>query len=86
MRTRATTDAMMTVMNQVARNCALGILVIDEIQHLSLARSGGSEKMLNFFVNLINNVGVPVILVGTPKAVKVLRVILDRREGVRCWW
>ena len=73
MRTRATTDAMMTVMNQVARNCALGILVIDEIQHLSLARSGGSEKMLNFFVNLINNVGVPVVLVGTPKAVKVLQ-------------
>lgn len=29
--------------------------------------------MLNFFVNLINNVGVPVILVGTPKAVKVLQ-------------
>ena len=73
MRTRATTDAMMTVMNQVARNCALGILVIDEIQHLSLARSGGSEKMLNFFVNLVNNVGVPVVLVGTPKAIKILQ-------------
>jgi len=29
--------------------------------------------MLNFFVNLVNNVGVPVILVGTPKAVKVLQ-------------
>ncbi|NLA83934.1 MAG: ATP-binding protein, partial [Clostridiales bacterium] len=73
MRTRATTDAMMTVMNQVVRNCALGILVIDEIQHLSMAKSGGSEKMLNFFVNLVNNVGVPVVLVGTPKAVKVLQ-------------
>ncbi|MCG1012439.1 TniB family NTP-binding protein, partial [Tepidanaerobacter sp. GT38] len=46
---------------------------IDEIQHLSLARSGGSEKMLNFFVNLINNVGVPIVLVGTPKAIKVLQ-------------
>jgi hypothetical protein len=38
-----------------------------------MAKSGGSEKMLNFFVNLVNNVGVPVILVGTPKAVKVLQ-------------
>lgn len=73
MRTRATADAMMTVMNQVVRNCSLGILIIDEIQHLSMAKSGGSEKMLNFFVNLVNNVGVPVILVGTPKAVKVLQ-------------
>ena len=73
MRTRATADAMMTVMNQVVRNCSLGLLVIDEIQHLSMAKSGGSEKMLNFFVNLVNNVGVPIILVGTPKAVKVLQ-------------
>jgi len=46
-----------------------------------MAKSGGSEKMLNFFVNLVNNVGVPVVLVGTPKAVKVLQGILDRREG-----
>ena len=73
MRTRPTVDVMMTVMNQVVRNCALGILVIDEIQHLSMAKSGGSEKMLNFFVNLVNNVKVPVILVGTPKAIKVLQ-------------
>lgn len=72
-RAKATVDAMMTVMNQVVRNCALGLLVIDEIQHLSMAKSGGSEKMLNFFVNLVNNVRVPVILVGTPKAIKVLQ-------------
>ena len=72
-RAKATVDAMMTVMNQVVRNCALGLLVIDEIQHLSMAKSGGSEKMLNFFVNLVNNVKVPVILVGTPKAIKVLQ-------------
>jgi hypothetical protein len=73
MKIRATTDAMMTVMNQVVRNCSLGLLVIDEIQHLSMAKSGGSEKMLNFFVNLVNNVGVPVILVGTPKAIAVFQ-------------
>ncbi|OOO64654.1 AAA family ATPase [Clostridium tepidum] len=73
MRAKSTVDAMMTIMNQVVRNCALGILVIDEMQHLSSAKSGGSEKMLNFFVNLVNNVGVPVVLVGTPKAINVLQ-------------
>lgn len=73
MKTRATTDMMLTVMNQVVRNCALGLLVIDEIQHLSMAKSGGSEKMLNFFVNLVNTVGIPVILVGTPKAISILQ-------------
>lgn len=72
-RTKATIDAMMTVMNQMVRNCSLGLLVIDEIQHLSMAKSGGSEKMLNFFVNLVNQVGVPVVLVGTPKAIPILQ-------------
>ncbi|MFX7194121.1 ATP-binding protein, partial [Acinetobacter baumannii] len=45
-----------------------GLLVIDEIQHLSRAKSGGSEKMLNFFVTMTNTIGIPVLFVGTPKA------------------
>ena len=35
---------------------------------MSEARSGGAAKMLNFFVHLVNTIGMPVILVGTPKA------------------
>jgi len=66
-------NAMMPRMAQLARNHSLGVLVIDEIQHLSLAKSGGSEKMLNFFVNLVNTIGVPVILIGTMKALSVLQ-------------
>lgn len=72
-RARATTDTLMTVMNQVVRNCSLGLLVIDEIQNLSMAKSGGSEKMLNLFVNLINYVNVPLVLVGTPGAISILQ-------------
>lgn len=72
-RTRATVDGMMVVMNQVVRNSSLGLLIIDEIQHLSMAKSGGSEKMLNFFVNLVNCISLPIILVGTPKSLKVLQ-------------
>ncbi len=72
-RTRATVDAMIVVMNQVVRNSSLGLLVIDEIQHLSMAKSGGSEKMLNFFVNLVNHISLPIVLVGTPKSLKVLQ-------------
>ena len=55
-------------MTQLSNLHALGVLVIDEIQHLNRARSGGSEIMLNFFVTMINTIGLPVILVGTPKA------------------
>ena len=55
-------------MTQLSNLHALGVLVIDEIQHLNRARSGGSENMLNFFVTMVNTIGLPVILVGTPKA------------------
>lgn len=68
-----TTDTMIPRMAQMARRFSLGVLVIDEIQHLSVAKSGGQEKMLNFFVNLVNTIGIPVILIGTSKAMSILQ-------------
>jgi hypothetical protein len=61
-------ETLLALMSQVANTHAIGVLVIDEIQHLSRGRSGGIDKMLNFFVTLVNVIGLPVILVGTPKA------------------
>ena len=71
--TRVTVDAMMDKMSILAHTHGLGMLIIDEIQHLSQAKSGGSEKMLNFFVTLVNTIGVPVILIGTPTALPILQ-------------
>lgn len=70
--TRRITEEMLSDMALVAGNHSLGVLVVDEIQRLSLAKSGGAEKMLNFFVELVNRIGVPVILVGTYKGMSVL--------------
>lgn len=70
---RATTDEMLPAMARVSAIHSLGVLVLDEIQHLSEARSGGAARMLNFFVHLVNTIGMPVVLVGTPKAQAVLR-------------
>ena len=70
---RHTVDSMLSIMSQVARHTGLGMLVIDEIQHLKQAKSGGSEKMLNFFVTLVNTIGVPTVLIGTTKAMSVLQ-------------
>ena len=53
-----TIDIMMIRMAQIARLHCLGVLVIDEIQHLNTATGGGKEKMLNFFVTLVNTIGV----------------------------
>src|SRR6267142_124067 len=47
-------------MATVAGNHYIGVLVIDEIQRLSLAKSGGADLLLNFFVQLVNASGIPV--------------------------
>jgi hypothetical protein len=69
---RRTSDEMLPDMGLVAANHFLGVLVIDEIQRLSSARSGGATRMLNFFVQLVNTIGVPVVLIGNYKALSVL--------------
>lgn len=69
---RNTENILIPLMARVASLHCLGVLVIDEIQNLSEAKSGGSNKMLNFFVQLVNTIGVPVVLVGTFKATYLL--------------
>lgn len=65
---RRTVDDLLPIMARLAAALGLGVLVIDEIQRLNEAYSGGAQKMLNFFVQLTNTIGVPVVLVGTYKA------------------
>lgn len=62
------TEALLHLMRHIANLHAIGLLIIDEIQHLSIKKSGGADKMLNFFVTLVNVVGLPVVMIGTPKA------------------
>lgn len=70
---RYTVDVLMTLVVQLSRLYHLGLLVIDEIQHLSLAKGGGSDKMLNFFVTLVNTIGIPVVMIGTSRAMNILQ-------------
>ena len=61
------------MMADVADLClihAVGLIVIDEFQHMNLAKSGGEKKMINFLVTLVNVVEVSIVLIGTPKALR----------------
>lgn len=69
---RRTVDELLPYVARVAAAHGIGVLALDEIQNLSEAKSGGARKMLNFFVQLTNTIGVPVVLVGTYKAKSVL--------------
>ena len=72
-RERTSVNEHLALMSSKANEHCLGILVIDEIQHLNRAKSGGDATMLNFFVTLVNTIGVPVVLVGTHKATEILQ-------------
>ncbi|SMP72002.1 ATP-binding protein [Anoxynatronum buryatiense] len=96
---RQAVSVLVPVMAKVAQSISLGLLIIDEIQHASLGKSGGAEKMLNFFVTLVNLIGLPVVLIGTPSAMKLLQsqfrqarrgsgqgdMIWDRLENDESW-
>lgn len=74
-------DYMLSMMADVAERHYLGLIVIDEIQHLVGAKGTGERDMLNFLVTMNNVVKVPVLLIGTPSARKLMS--LDFRQARR---
>lgn len=44
----------------------LGILVIDEMQNLNLAKAGGADRLMGFLHNLVNNLGIPLLFCANP--------------------
>jgi hypothetical protein len=69
---RRTLEDLIAGMARVSANHCLGIIIIDEIQDLSEARSGGDVTMVNFFVHMENAIGVPFALIGTQDAIPIL--------------
>lgn len=83
-----TVNEMIENMGQVASLLAIGVLVIDEIQHVLNDRKDRAKDeelpsgLLNTLVTLVNNVQMPVILIGTYKAFNVLsREFREARRG-----
>ncbi len=66
------TSTMMLHMTSLASIYGIGVLVIDEIQHLLNAKND-MEDMLNFFVTLSNTIGIPTVIIGTSKAQRLFK-------------
>lgn len=69
---RRTVDELIPAMARIAWVHCLGLLVVDEVQHLNNSKSGGADRMLGFFLQLMNTLGLPVLLIGTYAALSVL--------------
>lgn len=62
---------MMIHMAHLACFHSIGVLVIDEMQHI-INPKNTPDDILNFLVTLVNTIGISVIQVGTPKVTNVL--------------
>jgi hypothetical protein len=69
---RVTTQNLLSGIARICSYMGVGVIVFDEIQNLAANRSGGEVRLLNFFVEFTNTVHVPIVLVGTPKALPLL--------------
>jgi hypothetical protein len=75
-------DMLEGAMRQIAATHFLGILFIDEIQRLNLAKTGGSSPLLHFLQDLRTSLRVPVVEIGTYKAGKLFaREMKDARRA-----
>lgn len=78
-----TIDNLAKRMVKVAAQINLGVLIIDEIQNVHNASSGGDQRMINFITELVNTIGVPVIVIGTFKAMYLYKKTLAiARRGI----
>jgi hypothetical protein len=78
--TRATLADYANKLHSVAQRHYTGLIVLDELQN-ALHAVARNDPLFEFFVNLTNVVGIPVIVSGTPKAAGLFRKTL--RSGRR---
>jgi hypothetical protein len=61
----------------------IGIIIVDELQNLNVAKAGGDDQILQFFDFISNKVKVPILKIGTPASIKLLgkKFQTGRRTG-----
>ena len=70
--TRVTETDCVAMLRRIIATYHVGALVIDNIQNIKLTKTGGYEQLIVFINNLCEELGIPIILVGTYNAVDIL--------------
>lgn len=80
---------MMIHMTHLASLHSIGVLVIDEMQHL-INHKNTPDEVLNFLVTLTNTIGISIVQIGTPKLnnvlTKGLRELRRAEESGSVFW
>lgn len=61
-----TIEQLISQIERRIKSSFLGILVIDEMQNLNLAKAGGADRLLSFLHNLVNSLGLPLLFCANP--------------------
>jgi Cdc6-like AAA superfamily ATPase len=77
---RIGTTQLVQKMAQLAKTYSIGLIVIDELQNLTrksqpnrpVKKASNKVELINFFVNLVNDVGIPFLFVGTYSALQLI--------------
>jgi len=77
------TDVLLVSVAIILLNHGVGLLVLDEVQHLDVQRFAGVQATLNFFVSLMNVLRIPMLFIGTYKVLDVLGLcVRDMRRAM----
>jgi hypothetical protein len=97
LQSRKSVQELIPLMARVAAQHGLGLLILDEVQDL---KPRGAGPILSFLVQLVNTIGVPVVMVGGLEALPILTeqfrqarrgttegdMIVGRAQAGREWW
>lgn len=78
---------MMNQIQSLVRRSFLGLLIVDDLQHLKLDKIGGEANFINFLLNLIDDAGVPILFIANPEVTDVIMSkfrISRRLENLGC--
>lgn len=74
---------MVQLMHHVATTISLGMVVIDDVQHLRTAIGPNAEYMLNLFSEIMERLGIALFLMATPAVDDVLvHVVRNTRKSI----
>ncbi len=72
-RPRVSKDVLVTRVRKLLHTFHVGLIVIDDIQNLCSAKGSAFHEMQTFLMYLTNQLAIPLIRVGTPKFLRLVR-------------
>jgi hypothetical protein len=84
-RSRVGAEMLVVFVARNLHNYHVGLIVVDELQHLTHSSGGGDDRILRLLLNFVNKLGIPILLIGTYESADLFKktVRISRRVSFR---